>query len=246
MRKLVKEELVLKEKAPSAHGDGDNSDGGRSSVDVVLCAEPAAVAEGGGGQQGSRRRRRRVEIEQIGAPKKAFKAADAGSDDASGVDRNSETLRFTYSETFRKWPIGDLAFGINYFMRKKKGAGFWGILTLGICVMVCILQGNLAVASVYAGSDSVQLKGDGIIVELYQDMIMEILLWLPVKDLLRFKCVSKGGTNLFPIQFLGLRFCKGDDNEDEDAVAIWGWKGFPNWFSVFLSAGHFPPLLLLT
>ncbi|KAG2399905.1 uncharacterized protein HKW66_Vig0102410 [Vigna angularis] len=133
MRKLVKEELVLKEKGggaegvdlrkllcpPSAHGDGDNSDGGRSSVDVVLCAEPAAVAEGGGGQQGSRRRRRRVEIEQIGAPKKAFKAADAGSDDASGVDRNSETLRFTYSETFRKWPIGDLAFGINYFMRKK-------------------------------------------------------------------------------------------------------------------------------
>ncbi|CAJ1963326.1 unnamed protein product [Sphenostylis stenocarpa] len=59
----------------------------------------------------------------------------------------SETLRFTYSETLGKWPIGDLAFGINYFMRK---------------------QGNLAVASVYAGSDSVQLKGDGIIVELYE------------------------------------------------------------------------------
>ncbi|KAK7246356.1 hypothetical protein RIF29_41223 [Crotalaria pallida] len=59
----------------------------------------------------------------------------------------SETLRFTYSETLGKWPIGDLAFGINYFMRK---------------------QGNLAVASVYAGSDCVQLKGDEIIVELYE------------------------------------------------------------------------------
>ncbi|XP_029131098.1 uncharacterized protein LOC109817614 [Cajanus cajan] len=59
----------------------------------------------------------------------------------------SETLRFTYSETLGKWPIGDLAFGINYFMRK---------------------QGNLAVASVYAGSDCVQLKGDDIIVELYE------------------------------------------------------------------------------
>jgi len=35
-------------------------------------------------------------------------------------------------------------------------------------VMVCTLQGNLAVASVYAGSDSVQLKGDEIIVELYE------------------------------------------------------------------------------
>ncbi|RYQ79475.1 hypothetical protein Ahy_Scaffold6g108227 [Arachis hypogaea] len=59
----------------------------------------------------------------------------------------SETLRFTYSETLGKWPIGDLAFGINYFMRK---------------------QGNLPVASVYAGSESVQLKGDDIIVELYE------------------------------------------------------------------------------
>ncbi|RYR12966.1 hypothetical protein Ahy_B04g070217 isoform A [Arachis hypogaea] len=59
----------------------------------------------------------------------------------------SETLRFTYSETLGKWPIGDLAFGINYFMRK---------------------QGNLPVASVYAGSECVQLKGDDIIVELYE------------------------------------------------------------------------------
>ncbi|CAL2226874.1 unnamed protein product [Prunus armeniaca] len=58
----------------------------------------------------------------------------------------SDTLRFTYSETLGKWPIGDLAFGINYLMRR---------------------QGNLQVASVYAGSDSVQLKGSGIIEELH-------------------------------------------------------------------------------
>ncbi|XP_050216558.1 uncharacterized protein LOC126667595 isoform X2 [Mercurialis annua] len=57
----------------------------------------------------------------------------------------SETLRFTYSETLGKWPIGDLAFGINYLIRK---------------------QGNLQVASVYAGSNSVQLKGAEIIEEL--------------------------------------------------------------------------------
>lgn len=31
----------------------------------------------------------------------------------------SETLRFTYSETLGKWPIADLAFGINYLMRKQ-------------------------------------------------------------------------------------------------------------------------------
>lgn len=48
----------------------------------------------------------------------------------------SETVRFTYSETLGKWPIGDLAFGINYFMRKQvppksnfvlvQGFLFWG------------------------------------------------------------------------------------------------------------------------
>ncbi|XP_054807992.1 uncharacterized protein LOC129310150 [Prosopis cineraria] len=58
----------------------------------------------------------------------------------------TETLRFTYSETLGKWPIGDLAFGINYFMRK---------------------QGNLPVASVYAGNDCVLLRGPEIIAELY-------------------------------------------------------------------------------
>ncbi|KAK1430715.1 hypothetical protein QVD17_13660 [Tagetes erecta] len=57
----------------------------------------------------------------------------------------SETLRFTYSETLGKWPIGDLAFGINYLLRR---------------------QGNVQVASVYAGENSLQLKGPEIIAEL--------------------------------------------------------------------------------
>ncbi|TYJ47990.1 hypothetical protein E1A91_A01G030500v1 [Gossypium mustelinum] len=57
----------------------------------------------------------------------------------------SETLRFTYSETLGKWPIGDLAFGINYLMRR---------------------QGNFEVASVYAGDNCVELKGEEIKKEL--------------------------------------------------------------------------------
>ncbi|KAM7485034.1 hypothetical protein LguiA_001043 [Lonicera macranthoides] len=57
----------------------------------------------------------------------------------------SETLRFTYSETLGKWPIGDLAFGINYLIRR---------------------QGNVQVAGVYAGDNCVQLKGPEIIAEL--------------------------------------------------------------------------------
>lgn len=85
----------------------------------------------------SRSRRRRISRRPAQAPATLLES----------IVTLSETLRFTYSETLGKWPIGDLAFGINYFMRK---------------------QGNLAVASVYAGSDCVELKGDEIIVELYE------------------------------------------------------------------------------
>lgn len=56
----------------------------------------------------------------------------------------SETLRFTYSETLGKWPIGDLAFGINFLLRRQ----------------------GLHVASVYAGEDSQELKGPAIVAEL--------------------------------------------------------------------------------
>lgn len=31
----------------------------------------------------------------------------------------SETLRFTYAETLGKWPIVDLAFGINFLMKRQ-------------------------------------------------------------------------------------------------------------------------------
>lgn len=31
----------------------------------------------------------------------------------------SETLRFTYSETLGKWPIGDLAFGISFLLKQQ-------------------------------------------------------------------------------------------------------------------------------
>ncbi|CAO2832178.1 unnamed protein product [Amaranthus hypochondriacus] len=57
----------------------------------------------------------------------------------------SETLRFTYSETLGKWPLGDLAFGINYLIRR---------------------QGDFQVASVYASDDCIQLKGPEIVSEL--------------------------------------------------------------------------------
>ncbi|KAI5572361.1 hypothetical protein BDE02_10G007200 [Populus trichocarpa] len=84
----------------------------------------------------SRSGRRRIARRPVQAPATWLEA----------ITTLSETLRFTYSETLGKWPIGDLAFGINYLLRR---------------------QGNLQVASVYAGGNSVQLKGPDIIAEMY-------------------------------------------------------------------------------
>ncbi|XP_021902863.1 uncharacterized protein LOC110818336 isoform X1 [Carica papaya] len=68
----------------------------------------------------------------------------------------SETLRFTYSETLGKWPIGDLAFGINFLLKR---------------------QGNLHVGSVFGGDDSPQMKGVEIIAELKYLLNLLTLCW---------------------------------------------------------------------
>ncbi|KAM7254503.1 hypothetical protein ACFE04_003883 [Oxalis oulophora] len=68
----------------------------------------------------------------------------------------SETLRFTYSETLGRWPIGDLAFGINFLLKR---------------------QGNLHVSSVFGGEDSVQLKGPQVKEELKFLLNLLTLCW---------------------------------------------------------------------
>ncbi|KAJ0755675.1 putative fungal lipase-like domain, mono-/di-acylglycerol lipase, alpha/Beta hydrolase [Helianthus annuus] len=68
----------------------------------------------------------------------------------------SETLRFTYSETLGKWPIGDLAFGISYLLKR---------------------QGNLHVSSVFGGKESVQLAGPEIVSELRYLLDLLTLCW---------------------------------------------------------------------
>ncbi|KAF8401416.1 hypothetical protein HHK36_012355 [Tetracentron sinense] len=83
----------------------------------------------------SRLGRRRIARRPAQAPATWFEA----------IATLTETLRFTYSETLGKWPIGDLAFGINYHIRR---------------------QGNLQVASIYAGSNCIQLKGPEITLEI--------------------------------------------------------------------------------
>ncbi|XP_076926603.1 uncharacterized protein LOC143589839 isoform X2 [Bidens hawaiensis] len=68
----------------------------------------------------------------------------------------SETLRFTYSETLGKWPIGDLAFGISYLLKR---------------------QGNLHVSSVFGGKDSLQLAGPEIVSKLRYLLYLLTLCW---------------------------------------------------------------------
>ncbi|CAJ1940952.1 unnamed protein product [Sphenostylis stenocarpa] len=91
------------------------------------------------------RRKNKVEEEWPRARSLRMKPAQAPANLFESILTLSETLRFTYSETIGKWPITDLAFGINYFMRK---------------------QGDLAVGSVYGGSDCVELRGPEVVVEL--------------------------------------------------------------------------------
>nr|XP_043618488.1 uncharacterized protein LOC122590220 [Erigeron canadensis] len=68
----------------------------------------------------------------------------------------SETLRFTYSETLGKWPIGDLAFGISYLLKR---------------------QGHLHVSSVFGGEESLQLTGPEIVFELRYLLDLLTLCW---------------------------------------------------------------------
>lgn len=63
----------------------------------------------GGESTSSRSIRRKISRRPAQAPATWFET----------ISTLSETLRFTYSETLGKWPLGDLAFGINYLMRRQ-------------------------------------------------------------------------------------------------------------------------------
>ncbi|MCO5610441.1 hypothetical protein L7F22_064679 [Adiantum nelumboides] len=63
----------------------------------------------------------------------------------------SETLRFTYAETLGKWPIVDLAFGINFLMKR---------------------QGQSQVVSAYAGEGNQELRGPDVLLEVKELLIL--------------------------------------------------------------------------
>lgn len=75
-----------------------------------LAGEDVSARGGGGGGVGSGKRRRGRALRRPVQPPATWIEA---------VGTLAETLRFTYSETLGKWPIGDLAFGIKYLMRRQ-------------------------------------------------------------------------------------------------------------------------------
>ncbi|KAH9305490.1 hypothetical protein KI387_009894 [Taxus chinensis] len=107
--------------------------------DENTCEENEIEKENAGGGRKVARSKRTVRKRVV------VRLAQAPATWLETISTLSETLRFTYSETLGKWPIGDLAFGINFLLRR---------------------QGHLHVASVYAGSDSKQLMGPIIVAEL--------------------------------------------------------------------------------
>jgi len=68
------------------------------------------------------RRRKKAEEEWSRARTVRAKPAQAPANLFESMATLSETLRFTYSETIGKWPIADLAFGVNSFMLKQVGS----------------------------------------------------------------------------------------------------------------------------
>ncbi|XP_062204103.1 uncharacterized protein LOC133906264 [Phragmites australis] len=112
---------------------GDAADGGREDQ-LISSAMSAAAAS-------RRRRKEEARARRASRARRWPERAPAGWGEAAALA--ARTVRFTWRETIGKWPLGELAFGIKYYMRQ---------------------QGNLQ--HEYAGSDSVPLDGPEVRQEL--------------------------------------------------------------------------------
>lgn len=113
--------------SPMATGTAATAAGAAVILYYVL-RRTLASKEGGGGGEGdepgdrggdpsrsSRSLKRRI----------ARRPAQAPATPLEAIATLAETLRFTYSETLGKWPIGDLAFGIKYLIRRQVRTGLF-------------------------------------------------------------------------------------------------------------------------
>ena len=94
-------------------GDGSSADGavgGRGAVEdeMISAAVSSAQEVRDRGKKEARARRR---------ARRCPERAPRGWGEA--VAEAARTVRFAYGETLGKWSLGDLAFGINYYMRQQ-------------------------------------------------------------------------------------------------------------------------------
>jgi hypothetical protein len=91
------------------------ADGGREDELVSSAVAEAAAARRRGKEEAlARREQRRARMRRW--PERA----PAGWGEAAVVA--ARTVRFTWAETIGKWPLGELVFGIKYYMRQQVGA----------------------------------------------------------------------------------------------------------------------------
>jgi hypothetical protein len=111
-----------------ASGDGD----ARGREDEVISSAVAAA-----------RRRRKEEARARREQRRARKGlwperAPTGWREAAAVA--ARTVRFTWAETLGKWPLGELAFGIKYYMRQQVGGAPPTLITN------CLLRSPISIA----------------------------------------------------------------------------------------------------
>ena len=106
----------------SSHGGGDNGDHCQSCNATLLHAQSRLVATSSTpkvNEDKGDRRSSSGDLSRSSRKRIARRPAQALTTLFESITTLLETLWFTYSETLGKWLIGDLAFDINYFMRRQ-------------------------------------------------------------------------------------------------------------------------------
>jgi DNA invertase Pin-like site-specific DNA recombinase len=96
-------------------GDGAGAVGGRGAMEDEMISSAVSAAAAARKRRGKEeaRARRRARRAKRGPPERA---PDGWGEAAVEAAR---TMRFAYGETLGKWSLGELAFGINYYMRQQ-------------------------------------------------------------------------------------------------------------------------------
>ncbi|KAM0895092.1 hypothetical protein ACQ4PT_024051 [Festuca glaucescens] len=94
-------------------GDGAGADGGRGAMEVEMISSAVSTAAAARERRKEEARARRRARRGRRWPERAPQGW------GEAVVEAAKTVRFAYGETLGKWSLGELAFGINYYMRQQ-------------------------------------------------------------------------------------------------------------------------------